>query len=246
MNRIFSGFSCLFILLISGVATAEVRTFTDREGRTIRATLESADATTVDVRMENGRYFTIPREKLSDKDNEFIDIWIYGEMLENERLFLITGRRKDGNDSKSDSTGIITETRDGWYDITIENRTGVDLEGLEIRYLVRLETTSAGSAGGDRKTEKWEKGSIEDFKIADRAEDSLSTKKVSLSETRLKPGWRWTSGAPPTARDKLTGLYLAVLVKGEVFREYALPSGLLEDGRNQMFPRSGAAIGLSD
>lgn len=229
------GLLSLLFVAWSAVSAGESRTFTNREGRTISATIEGADESTVELRREDGRLFSVPRASLSAEDNKAIDGWLVGRTMADERLFRIEARRRDGNEEKSDSMGIIKETRDGFYEVRFENRTGFDQSGLEIRYLMRVEKTIAGRAE-DRKEEEWVEGAFEDFSLEQGEEESLETDKVQLTETNLKPGWVWSGGAPPKSRDKMDGIYLAVLYGGERVRDYALPSGLLEEGRERMFP----------
>lgn len=236
MKANFLGFPLLVLILFLPSAMAEVRVFTSKDGRTIKASIESVDEESVDVRREDGYYFTIPRTSLSDEDNSFLDRWLIGSKATDERLLRIQARRRDGNDSKSDSMGLMRESKDGWYEVDVENRTGIDLSALEIRYALKVEKTTAGKAS-DRKSDVWEKGEVDELLLEDGVESSFETKKLRLTETRLKPGWVWTSNAPPTARDKLDGVYVAFLFDGEVVREFAMPSGVLEDGREFLFPK---------
>jgi len=224
-----------FVFIASGFITqgfsGELRTFKNQNGQTIRAEVESVDGAYAEIRREDGRKFTIVIETLSQEDQEFLAVWAVGQVVGNERLFDIAARRSDENETRSDGSGIVTESRDGFYEIEMSNRTGNNLEGLELNWLVRIEETRAGGNSKDRKTEKWENGKVKDFSIEDREEKEWKTDSFPLKETSLKSGYYWIGGAPGVSRDKLDGFYLAVVIDGRVVRDYAMPSGFLEDAR---------------
>jgi len=227
-----AGLALLIPLLLAG---DELREFTDNQGRTIQASLERIDGTTVEIRMENGRTYRVPREKFSKEDQEFFARWETVQALKDERSFEIQARRRDENESETRGGGLIRKDRDGYYTITVENRTGADLEDLEIRYVIRLERTAIGAVK-ERQEEDWESGKIKDFSIANREEKTEETTRIHLETTDLEPGWRWVNAAPPKSEDKLDGIYVAILLDGSMIREYAMPRGFIEDGREEMFP----------
>ena len=231
--RLRASFFFLALFTLSASADDEYRTFTGKDGRTIEARIESADESTVDIRRSDGARFTIPKDRLSEKDIEFIDRWIVAEAVGDDRVFKIKARRRDDNERESESSSTITEFRDGFYDVHLENRTGMDLTGLEFWYIMRVERTAQGKQE-DRKSEIWKSGTEKNLSINDREEKEFETNRIELVETNLKPGWFYIEGGPGKARDKMDGLYLAVFHEGEVVREYALPSGILEDGREKM------------
>ena len=124
------------------------------------------------------------------------------------------------------------EKTDGFYTIELENRSGTDFRDLEIRYALRIRRTARGEVGG--KFKDWEQGEITSIELPDGEAKELETKKVELVESKVKPGYVWRSGAPATSRDKLGGIYFAIFQDGVFRREFALPSGLLDEGRTEM------------
>ena len=68
---------CLAIVALApAVFAEEFRQFTDVVGRTVHAQITAADATTVKVKLMNGRTADIPVERLSDGDKVFVTTWI--------------------------------------------------------------------------------------------------------------------------------------------------------------------------
>ncbi|MEM0965530.1 MAG: hypothetical protein AAGJ81_05220 [Verrucomicrobiota bacterium] len=235
--RFVSVVVCLSAFLGSGslvlVEASDLRTFTNNNGQTIRASIESVDGDSVEIRREDGQRFTIPIISLSKKDQEFIADWASSQVLANEREFKITARRKDESETRSTRGGVIIEEKDGFYEVEIENRTGQNLENLKIRWAMRVERTAYYETQ-DRKSDEWVKGTFEIKELVDREEIVLESDRVPLRETRLQAGYVWASGAPAQARDKLDGFYLAVVVNGNPVREFGLPSGILEEGRKEL------------
>ncbi|MGE9290940.1 MAG: hypothetical protein ACQKBT_08120 [Puniceicoccales bacterium] len=224
------------IVTVGGLSPAllgESRTFTNQEGQTIEATLESVDDGFVEIRRDDGRLFTIPLATLSKKDQDYVEGWLTGRALSDERRFEISAKRFDENETTSSPTGLLVEERDGFYEITLENRTDTDLEDLEVHWAMRVEKTSPGAVKG-RKTDVWTKGKIPNVDVDDDEEVELETERVLLREVKLKPGYVWISDAPKNSRDKLDGIYVAIFYNGEMVREYSLPSGALEEGRDAL------------
>lgn len=59
-------------LLLAGISPADTRVFTNRDGKTIRAELISADETQIQIKTPAGRKFTLKIDQLSDEDQEFV------------------------------------------------------------------------------------------------------------------------------------------------------------------------------
>ncbi|BCX47788.1 SH3 domain-containing protein [Haloferula helveola] len=73
MNVFNAAFVALFLTLCVGSPTEEdFRDFSNREGRTIRAKLESATADKVTVRLTSGKTYTLELNQLSDSDQEYV------------------------------------------------------------------------------------------------------------------------------------------------------------------------------
>ena len=78
-------------LLPTGMATAEMRTWTSAEGKQLQAEFVSADKTGVTVRKENGTSTIIPPDRLSDED------WLYA------------GKKAEESKAASEATKKATE-----------------------------------------------------------------------------------------------------------------------------------------
>ncbi len=230
---ILSGSSMIPTIMPAAPEADGYRTFTNTAGQSIRATVESVDGDTADIRREDGRRFTVRLNSLSQDDQDFLVSWAIGRKLADENQLRIETNRRSGETVDDESIeGLLVERTDGFYTIGLENRSGTDLRDFEIRYAVRIQRTATGEVGG--KFKDWQQGKIPSIELPDGETIELETDKVKLVESRVKPGYRWASGAPSTSRDKLAGIYVAIFQDGVFRREFALPSGLVADGRIEL------------
>ncbi|MBC8011038.1 MAG: hypothetical protein H7067_13190, partial [Burkholderiales bacterium] len=58
----------LALLLAASAECAEPRVWTSSDGKTVTATLLDATATTVTIKTDAGREFTLPHERMSEAD----------------------------------------------------------------------------------------------------------------------------------------------------------------------------------
>lgn len=72
MNRALLLF---FTIALPCSAVAELRSWTNAEGKTIEADLVSLEGEDITLKMENGRTYTFPLESLSAADQEFAKAW---------------------------------------------------------------------------------------------------------------------------------------------------------------------------
>lgn len=85
MNRIFTHgtqafiFFCLFPSL---EARAEMRQFTDVEGRTLQAEIISAAENSIQLKLKSGKTATIEMVRLSDRDQAYVKEWQVGREAE--------------------------------------------------------------------------------------------------------------------------------------------------------------------
>tara|TARA_R100000027_G_scaffold67314_2_gene65537 strand:+ start:14564 stop:15310 length:747 start_codon:yes stop_codon:yes gene_type:complete len=221
-----------FILLLScaGLRGENERTFTNQSGQTIKASLESFDGEYVEIRRSDGRFFTIPVETLSEEDQKYINLWEIGRGVADERKFLVSIDKDYSDEAKKSYRGYIQETKKGFYEIELENKTGTLCNGLKVDWAIRLEKVGVGKSK-DRKNDKWVAGKFASIDLPDDGVKLLTTDTVTLVETKLKSGFYWVEGGPEQSRDRLNGIYLAIYLDGEIVREFSSPSGLLEDGR---------------
>lgn len=71
--------SCLFfgcLSLVPGLPADQLKTWTDLQGREIRATIHSVDGDAITIVREDGVRFTVPLATFSDEDREYVQQWL--------------------------------------------------------------------------------------------------------------------------------------------------------------------------
>lgn len=97
----------LFVSLFfasAAVAQESYRTFTDTEGRSIEATPTMMNGNSIVVKLKNGRTYTIPVNKLSPPDQQFIAKWkeTAPKPIPRMSLDFTSGRRNEDDEGYSD------------------------------------------------------------------------------------------------------------------------------------------------
>lgn len=129
--------------IISGslllTARAELRTFTNHEGKTIEAELIKADEATVVLRIKGGRLAKININTLSPADQAFIGHWIADKVPDVE----ITPDFDRGNSKNRSSSERNGNTQTFGFKVSIKNYSpGNTLEPCEIIYYLIGKSTS--------------------------------------------------------------------------------------------------------
>ena len=133
------------------------RTFTDRQGREIEAEITAVSGTDVTLRLSNGKSYTIPIDKLSDADRLFVEVWeapagkadpagggapkTPAAVPSNIRYSITIEADKErlGKGETIESAMGEVTPEDWIYLVSLRNRSGVDLEGLEMSYRIYVD-----------------------------------------------------------------------------------------------------------
>ena len=219
---IFIGLGGVLLGQATSPSEEEFRTFTDTQGRTIDARILTVNDDQVQIERNDRQRFTLPVAMFTERDRAFIEAWAKSNALKAQTAFTLGATAKFENDRRSEPMGLFRRERDAYYEIKLENMTSEPLKGLELRYRIYVRDTDA-SATRDRRSDRWEERVVRNIELEPRKEYTHDTVRMRLVETRLKPGWKWASGAPATSRDALRGLFFRVYYKGEVIQEYSRP-----------------------
>jgi len=206
-----------------------MRTFTDREGKTIAAELIEADADSVRIRRDDGVIFDLPRERLSDPDQKFIDQWL------RERAFAYGGIEVNAwrvrLKSDRDQTKSSVRTTEEWcYKFSVQNHSRMTLDQLTVEYRIFWIDDRANIKSENLPRLRVE-GSETIPALAPRAIAELTTKTIPLRSTELRPGRRYAGTGKHRVEDSLAGIWIRVMDDGVVLHEFARPSRLTKEER---------------
>jgi hypothetical protein len=176
----------------------------------------------VQIERNDRQRFTLPVAIFTEPDRAFIEAWAKSNVLKAPTAFALNATAKFGLDMRSNPPGLYRRDREAYYEIKLENMTSEPLKGLELRYRIYVRDTDP-VATKDRVKDRWEERVVRNIELEPRKEFVHNTVRVALLETRLRPGWEWSTGAPATSRDVLRGIFFRLYYKGEVIQEYSRP-----------------------
>ncbi len=133
LSRVFStrrrrAFLAAVLLVPAAVSAADPRSFTDIEGRAIVAEPVALEGDVAVIRKQSdGRIYRVPLAQLSEKDREFFANWEAPAQPLPLKAICV---------QKSTGSG---DTRNRFYEITLENRGATPLSGLTCAYRLIIE-----------------------------------------------------------------------------------------------------------
>lgn len=140
----------LLALLFAGTISAEdndgFRTFTDTEGRTIQARILDYDAVKgrIQIVREDGKKAWVSPNVFSDTDQAYIGEWVAADCVlaeKNLRVSVKECRRERFGDGNDTERGEVL-----YYEVKLENRSGQDIQNLEIEYRVFIKVSGTGDS----------------------------------------------------------------------------------------------------
>lgn len=207
-------------------AVAKPRTFTDQKGRKIEAELVAVAGKKVTLRLTNGKDYTIPIGTLSKDDQFFVEVWadmekksgagkagesgkstpVIPDNIDYQFEFEVDKKRtKKGSMGKVQSGEIRT---DEWgFEVEVENRSRVTLEGLEMSYRIYVDPKASAKVEIDSPP-KFFGGRVKVNPVADRAIAMVKTKSVPLKILELDPDFVFTDGSRNDLEDDLEGVWI--------------------------------------
>lgn len=233
----FFSFGVFFCSLGETSASGNYKIFRNSEGTAIEARVIEVHEDTVEIERVDGLRFTAAIDLFSGPDQEYFRVWRERAILRNEHNWNIGIRSVLDPQVRTERRGYTLLEQDAGYEISLTNRTSEPFRDLVIRYRVFIEDTDPGAMRNRRNTRHFD-GLIDVEELPFREEMKFLTGKGTLRQTRLHPGFRWGSGAPPNSRDRLRGIFFQIVADEEVVQTVARPSTLgdeMEAERPPMF-----------
>ncbi len=226
-----AGMAVLALCLNLSFLRAELRTFTDHEGRTMQAEIISATDRDVKIRRDDGRVFEVPVMTFTLDDRKYIEKWLKEKKSEATplriRVEVSQTKKTVGRDQSLSSTSRQVEAG---YRILIKNEASEALDGMRIEYRVFKFDDQVGLSDSKRPLNKIA-GKIDKVSVPRFGQNEFTTKTVMLTIHQLKPEWRYVGGYDPRTADSLAGIWLRLVdAKGTVVHEYASSDKLTAEG----------------
>jgi|GEM_PF-5200075 len=234
--RIICYLFCCLLLSTASHAEEPFREFSNPEGATIKARPIGIYGDKVRLEFADQREMNVALDFFSKKDAAFLKQWAIVFLSSQERLLEVDVQRKKvvTADYKRDvklTDGSVVEDAleireiDGFYEITLENRSDFDLSSIVVEYRVFSEQDHRGKVDRDDVNYIRAVGSLS-YKLAPDAVLTQSTKPVKLEETELGKGITWSGGGELSTDAKLIGIWFRIYSDDSMLLEFAQPSTL--------------------
>ncbi len=203
-------------LLLSLAAPLEARTFTSADGRTVDADIVAATAENVTLKLTSGQTVVSTLDRFSTSDRAFIAAWLKQNPAKINYSFQVS-YTKDKRGSRKQKTGSVSVTIEDWLcRIKLANRSGQDLENVDVNYSIFSEQMDEG-----RPVLRSTRGKITLPMIRANEELTLQTDEVQLASTQLDGGFYYVDGARARQKDSLAGMAVSVRHAGKTVFEWA-------------------------
>lgn len=215
------------------VLHSEPRTFTNTAGKEVVAEMVGATATTVTLKMGNGKNITANTSMFSKDDQTFIAEWLKKNPSQIDyRIEIDFSKKRLGKTKRRGSA--VTLTDEEWiYKVKIKNlskngQTNATVTGLKATYkiyrtrvadarmLVSKDTSGTTAADGKYlvTTETKNLADIQYLK-----ETGFETSPVILTKSELDAGFFYPGGGKDNKKDELSGIWVKIYHNDKVVAE---------------------------
>lgn len=140
-------------------------------------------------------------------------------------------KQTDQSGTKTANGGSAYKSKEHWiYDVSLENKSFKQLDGLEFKYVVFFKREKFGST--DPAESQRQNGSVTLGSLKPHEKKSVTTAAVELNKTQLDGNYYFPTGGKQKAQDSLVGVWVRVYQNGQQLTEYANPSTLLREHWN--------------
>lgn len=218
------------------LARAEIRTITDKQGRSIKADVISVDGDKVKIKREDGQTFEIALSTLSDDNQKDLQAWAAKEAKSLPPGSLAVELSRGVFDtSKKDSdvtltTGDIvkngrTTTEEKWgYSVTIQNKTSKPLDNLRVEYRLFATVDSVHVKEKQGLKKKAYQSKIE--AIPELGRVVFRTETISAFKMKYNGNIVSAKTGDSSSRETLSGIWLRIYNGNDLVHEACMPDKL--------------------
>lgn len=217
---------CLGILPLH----ADLRTLTDKLGRSIKADVISVENGIVKIRRDDGQTFEMPLTALSEEDQRALKDWALkmATHIPEGAIKVELSRGVFTSSKRDDISSVITEENWG-YSVTISNTTFKPIKDLKFKYVLFVKPDAEPGKDPAGIKLKRSNGSSTLDEIAGNSRSVFRTDSIKIYKQKLKPGWIWgKTGGAEMLRDTLHGIWIKTYVGDQLIAETCTPEGLMQ------------------
>jgi hypothetical protein len=220
----------------------DLHTFTNQDGRTIKAEISSVAEDYVFLKRDDGQSFKVPLSTLSKDDQNFIRLWfIKQEQADHDDILTLSessvrsetpsaqgdpAKPKENDATHTMQTGQWSES----YKVKVANDTPVHWANLRVRYIIFSFVGVPGALSPNDFTLAHAAGTVALDDLPGEQDKTVETNTINLREVTLAPGYYYKNGAPAKIADKLDGIWVRVYDENNnLLQEWSNPSDLMKD-----------------
>jgi len=192
----------------------DLHTFTNQDGRTIKANILSVAQDDVNLKRDDGQSFKVPVSTFSKEDQNFIRQWVIqqSQAHHNDVLLLSAAsiRTDPSRPALTTSKKALVSQWSESYKIKVSNQTPVHWTNLHVRYIIFHLAGVPGGLPPGNYTPTHDIGMVTVGDLPGQQDTTVPTDKIDLQETSLAPGYTYTNGAPAKVTDQVQGIWVRV------------------------------------
>jgi hypothetical protein len=229
----------LAFLLLPLIAHAEVRTLTDKQGRSLQADVIEVTADTVKIKRADGQLFDLPLSTLTETDQKILRELAtkLATEISPTAIAVALSRAKFSTDSKdiditlTDGTkvkGGQTITTDKWgYSISITNKTPKLISTLRAEYRL-FATVDSVHTEADKSKLKKKAFTSPIAAIAPLGKIEFRSETIAAVKTKYNGNIVSAKTGDSTSRETLHGIWLRIYAGDTLVHESAFPETLMK------------------
>jgi len=191
---------------------ANLYTFTNQDGRTLKGTIVSVTGDTVSLKRENGDAVTLKTATLIKADQSYIQQWLVKQYTAHNRtLFEATATSSRGPDTVDNSQpGHVMTTWQEGYKVTLKNQTTLSFTKLRADYIVFSKELDIGATKNPEGPLQPQTGTAKFDALGSSGSTTFETAKMDMQQMVLRSGFKWSTGGSGIHADYLQGMWLRI------------------------------------
>lgn len=222
--------ACLLYSATAAAGDSPMHTFTDAQGRTMRAKVTLVSGDDVFITRDDGLATKVDIGIFSEKDQAFIREWAFRQKVAGGAVSVRFSEREDDKTKWEDSrsAGIEQRTWNACYEIIVKNESRTPLQDVRIEYLqMKFVEKAAATKRVEGKVLR-EKGESMIGTIPAREERSFRTTPFEMRATRLESNYYFENGGARESEDELAGIWVRVYIGDILALEESRPLNMRE------------------
>ncbi len=197
----------------SAPVAPQLHTFTNDSGSSFKAEITGVSGDAVTLKRDDGQVFNPKISIFNKADQDYIRFWAAkNAKAHGNDVFQIQALSLNGvaTPSVDQAKHVNLSSWQGYYRLDVKNLSFINWAALHFRYIIFEQSANLGELPPNDFTEKRVMGTFDLDKLASNGATSFETDKLDMQSETLFANTFFSSGAPVSTSDKLTGIWVRV------------------------------------